>query len=130
VSRPYTIIIYLLGTQFGTFLPFFFLVPTILYPFQQGFLPFILFFSIIRLQSLSNPIHIFMYVPSKNIESPGQEIVCVFTGESYVYLEGNDKSLTDPKVCEGSIEQLPLRFFRQPWVINTERGVRVFGNLE
>lgn len=71
-----------------------------------------------------------MYVPSQNIEDPEQEIVCLFTGESYVYIEGNEKSIIDPKICESAIDQLPPRFFKQPWVINTERGVRVFGNIE
>lgn len=72
-----------------------------------------------------------MYTPSSNIENPEQEIVCLMTGESYVYIEGNDKSIMDPKLREGAIDYLPNRFFKQPWVINKGNGqIRVFGSIE
>jgi hypothetical protein len=72
-----------------------------------------------------------MYTPSHNIENPDQEIVCVMTGESYVYLEGDNKTIMDPKLKEGAIDSLPGRFFTQPWVIRTSEGqIRVFGRLE
>lgn len=71
-----------------------------------------------------------MYTPSSNIENPEQEIVCLMTGESYVYVDGNDKSIMDPKLREGAIDQLPLRFFKSPWVVRSGNGVRVFGRIE
>lgn len=59
-----------------------------------------------------------MYIPSRHFENPEQEVVCLLTGESYVYLEGNDLSLIDPKYHDGAIEQLPQRFFQHPMAIN------------
>lgn len=59
-----------------------------------------------------------MYIPSRHFEEPEQEIVCLLTGESYVYLEGGNLSLIDPKYHEGALEELPERFFRHPWGIN------------
>lgn len=73
-----------------------------------------------------------MYSPTQNFDSPpDQEIVCLMTGESYVYIEGDDLSLIEQKYHNGSIETLPMRFFKQPWVINKGNGqIRVFGNIE
>lgn len=63
-----------------------------------------------------------MYVPSKHFNEPEQEIVCTLTGESYVYLEGNDLSLIDPKYHDGAIEQLPQRFYQSFMGINQGNG--------
>lgn len=63
-----------------------------------------------------------MYIPSRHFEKPEQEIVCLLTGESYVYLEGNDLSIIDPKYHEGSIETLPNRFFQHPIAIAKGNG--------
>ena len=72
-----------------------------------------------------------MYTPSNNVENPEQEIICVMTGESYVYIDGNEKSIMDPKLKDGAIDSLPNRFFMHPWVIKTHDGqIRVFGRLE
>lgn len=71
-----------------------------------------------------------MYTPSSNVENPDQEIVCLMTGESYVHMEGNDNSIIDPKLLVGAIDELPLRFFKQPWVIRSGNGVKVFGRIE
>lgn len=53
-----------------------------------------------------------MYIPSRHFENPEQEIICTLTGESYVYLEGDDLTLIDPKYHDGAIEQLPQRFYQ------------------
>lgn len=73
-----------------------------------------------------------MYVPAQNFEEEQeQEIICLYTGERYVYVDGNDKSLIDPKLVKDSIDLLPLRFFRAPFVVRTSNGqVRVFGRLD
>lgn len=70
-----------------------------------------------------------MYVLSKNLTNHEQEIYCLFTGESYVHLEGNEASLLDPKVLEGALDILPERFYRTPWVIKRPDGqIRVIVN--
>jgi hypothetical protein len=71
-----------------------------------------------------------MYIPSSNIETPEQEVVCLMTGESYVYIEGDKTSIIDPKLCEGAVDSLPTRFFKQPFVVRKGGGIRVFGSLE
>jgi hypothetical protein len=72
-----------------------------------------------------------MYTPSHNVENPEVEIVCLMSGESYVHIEGNDRSIIDPKLKDGAIDTLPLRFFKQPFVVNKGNGqIRVFGSLE
>jgi hypothetical protein len=71
-----------------------------------------------------------MYTPSANVESPDVEIVCLFTGESYVYLEGNNKSIINPGHANQAIDQLPNRFFKQPFVVRRDKGIRVFGSIE
>ena len=63
-----------------------------------------------------------MYVPSRHFENPEQEVVCLLTGESYVYLEGNDLSLIDPKYQEGAIQELPKRFFYHPMAVAKGNG--------
>jgi hypothetical protein len=63
-----------------------------------------------------------MYIPSRHFEEPEQEVVCLLTGESYVYLEGNDMSLIDPKYHDGAIESLPERFFQHPTAIGKGNG--------
>jgi hypothetical protein len=63
-----------------------------------------------------------MYIPSKHFENPEQEVVCLLTGESYVYLEGDDMSLLDTKYHEGAIQELPKRFFYHPMGINKGNG--------
>lgn len=52
------------------------------------------------------------------------------TGESYVYIEGNDLSLIDPKYLNGAIETLPTRFYKQPFIVRKGDGIRVFGSIE
>jgi hypothetical protein len=59
-----------------------------------------------------------VYIPSHHFEEPEQEVVCLLTGESYVYLEGNDLTLIDPKYHDGAIERLPERFFQHPLAVN------------
>lgn len=71
-----------------------------------------------------------MYSPSSNFESPDVEIVCLMTGESYVYIEGNNTSLIDSKYANGAIDALPSRFYKQPFVVRRGDGIRVFGSLE
>jgi len=63
-----------------------------------------------------------MYIPSKHFENPEQEVTCILTGESYVYLEGNDLTLIDAKYHEGAIEELPKRFFQHPTAISKGNG--------
>lgn len=63
-----------------------------------------------------------MYIPSKHFENPEQEIVCLLTGESYVYLEGNDLSLIESRYQEGAIEELPQRFYQHPLAVNKGNG--------
>lgn len=58
-----------------------------------------------------------MYTPSQNVINPDVEIVCPFTGESYVYIEGDDTSAIEPKLAQGAIDMLPERFYRSPWAI-------------
>jgi len=73
-----------------------------------------------------------MYIPAHHFaEEQEQEIVCLFTGERYVYLEGNDLSLIDPKYHEGAIESLPSRFYKMPFIVRHQNGqVRVFGGID
>lgn len=72
-----------------------------------------------------------MYTPSCNIETPDVEIVCPTTGESYVYIEGDDLSLIDPKLHNGAVDVLPKRFFTPPWMIKSFNGqMRVFWKPE
>jgi hypothetical protein len=72
-----------------------------------------------------------MYVPSQNVENPETEVYCALTGESYAYISGHEYSLLDPKICEGAIDNLPERFFKQLWVIRSNNGqIRVFGRVE
>jgi hypothetical protein len=59
-----------------------------------------------------------VYIPSHHFEEPEQEVVCLLTGESYVYLEGNDLTLIDPNYHDGAIERLPERFFQHPLAVN------------
>jgi hypothetical protein len=63
-----------------------------------------------------------MYIPSKHFENPEQEVTCLLTGESYVYLEGDDLSLIEPKYHDGAIEELPKRFFQHPTAITKGNG--------
>lgn len=73
-----------------------------------------------------------MYSPSNNFsEEQDLEIVCLMTGESYVYVEGNEKSIVDPKLTQGAIDLLPSRFFKTPFIRRYPDGqVRVFGSLD
>jgi hypothetical protein len=63
-----------------------------------------------------------MYIPSQHFENPEQEVTCLLTGESYVYLEGSELALIDPKYHEGAIEELPKRFFQHPTAISKGNG--------
>lgn len=73
-----------------------------------------------------------MYVHIKHFtEEPEQEIVCLFTGESYVYMEGNTSTIIDPKYHEDAIDTLPNRFFKTPFIRRYPNGqIRVFGSIE
>lgn len=73
-----------------------------------------------------------MYVPVQNFDvEQDQEIVCLYTGESYVYLEGNENSIIEPKHAQGSCNDLPPRFYKVPFVVRSPNGqVRVFGRLD
>jgi hypothetical protein len=72
-----------------------------------------------------------MYVPAANFEEEqDQEILCVLTGERYVHLQGDEKSIIDPKMLAGAVETLPDRFYFTPFVVHKGNGqVRVFGNI-
>jgi hypothetical protein len=64
-----------------------------------------------------------MYILSKHFETPAeQEIVCPWTGESYVYMECDGLSAIDSKYHEGALETLPRRFYQQPIVFNKGGG--------
>jgi hypothetical protein len=71
-----------------------------------------------------------MYVPAANLKKEvDQEIVCLFTGESYVFLEGDEKTLTEQH--EGAIDSLPSRFYKLPFIKRSSNGqIRVFGSIE
>lgn len=73
-----------------------------------------------------------MYVPASNFDvEQEQEVICLYTGERYVHLEGGDTTLIDPKYLKDSIEILPPRFYKTPFVLRTPNGqVRVFGRLD
>lgn len=73
-----------------------------------------------------------MYVHLKHFtEEPEQEVVCLFTGESYVYLEGDSSSVVHPKYHEDSLEMLPSRFYKLPFIKRYPNGqMRVFGSIE
>lgn len=73
-----------------------------------------------------------MYTPSSNFsEEQDQEIVCLMTGESYVYIEGDEKTIIDSKLTQGAIDNLPSRFFKMPFIKRYPNGqVRVFGSLD
>jgi hypothetical protein len=71
-----------------------------------------------------------MYVPAHNIENPEQEIVCLMTGESYVYLDGDNTSLTRPEHVKDAIDALPPRFYKQPFIVRKGNSIRVFGGIE
>lgn len=72
-----------------------------------------------------------MYIPASNFkEEQDQEIICLLTGERYVYIEGKEGSIIDPSLLNGAIDQLPERFFYSPFVVHKGNGqVRVFGNI-
>ena len=72
-----------------------------------------------------------MYIPSSNFnEEQEQEVVCLLTGERYVYFEDSEKSIIDPKLLNGAIDVLPERFHYNPFVVHKGNGqVRVFGNF-
>jgi hypothetical protein len=72
--------------------------------------------------SIPSPATNIMYIPSKHFENPEQEVTCLLTGESYVYLEGDDLSLIEPKYHDGAIEELPKRFFQHPTAITKGNG--------
>jgi hypothetical protein len=63
-----------------------------------------------------------MYIPSRHFENPEQEIVCLLTGESYVYLEGDDLSIINPKYHDGAIQDLPRRFYQHPIAVGKGNG--------
>ena len=73
-----------------------------------------------------------MYVLSQHFsEEPEQEVVCLFTNERYVHLEGNDKSIIEKKFLEGAVESLPSRFYKMPFIKRYDNGqVKVFGNID
>ncbi len=64
-----------------------------------------------------------MYILSKHFETPAeQEIVCLWTGESYVYMECDSLSAIDSKYHEGALETLPRRFYQTPIVLTKVVG--------
>lgn len=73
-----------------------------------------------------------MYIPASNFsEEQEQEIVCLITGESYVFLEGDEKSVIDPKLCNNCIDYLPSRFYKLPFIVRQSNGqMRVFGGID
>lgn len=73
-----------------------------------------------------------MYVSVNNFEEePDQSIVCLYTGESYVHLEGTNSTLINPDHAKNAIDYLPSRFYKLPFVVRSSNGqVRVFGRLD
>lgn len=73
-----------------------------------------------------------MYVPTHCFETEQDlEIVCLYTGESYVYLEGNDTTIIEQKYVQHAVDSLPPRFYKSPFVLRSPNGqVRVFGRLD
>jgi hypothetical protein len=63
-----------------------------------------------------------MYIPSKHFENPQQEIICPWTGEAYVHLEGDDLTLIDSKYHDGALDRLPRRFYQSPIVMPMGNG--------
>jgi len=73
-----------------------------------------------------------MYVHAKHFkEEPEQQIVCLLTGESYVHMEGDNNSIIDAKYHEDSVDALPARFYKLPFIKRYPNGqMRVFGSIE
>jgi len=73
-----------------------------------------------------------MYVPAHNFnEEQEQEIICLYSGERYVHLEGNDSSIVESKFIKDAVDMLPPRFYKTPFVVKSSNGqVRVFGRLD
>jgi hypothetical protein len=73
-----------------------------------------------------------MYTPSSNFSEEQEiEIVCLMTGESYIHLSGDEKTVMDPKLAQGSVDCLPPRFYKTPFIRRYPDGqVRVFGSLD
>lgn len=73
-----------------------------------------------------------MYTPASNFEEEQeQEIICLYTGERYVHIEGTETSLLEPKYTKDAIDILPPRFYKTPFVLRSPNGqVRVFGRLD
>ena len=67
-----------------------------------------------------------MYILSNKIENPEQEVICPWTGESYVYIE-DINTIEDKTKLEGALEILPERFFKRPIAIRGNDGqVKIF----
>lgn len=73
-----------------------------------------------------------MYVPTHCFETEqDQEIVCLYTGESFVHLQGDDSTLIEQKYVVHAVDALPPRFYKTPFVLRSPNGqVRVFGRLD
>lgn len=73
-----------------------------------------------------------MYIHTKHFKGEqDQEVVCLITGESYVYLEGHDKTLIHPEYLEDALEALPPRFYKMPFIKRQANGhIRVFGSVD
>jgi len=68
-----------------------------------------------------------MYVPSAKLQKD-QEIVCMYTGESYVYVDDSEKENLSPEQLSEAIEILPERFHKHPKVLRAPNGeIRVYG---
>ncbi len=68
-----------------------------------------------------------MYIPTSKLQKD-TEIVCLYTGESYVYVDDNElESLPHDVISEG-VEILPERFHKHPKVLRGPNGeIRVYG---
>jgi len=66
-----------------------------------------------------------MYILSKHFENPEQEIICILTGEAYVYVEVSEDKPLDEKYKEGALETLPRRFSQSPVAIFNKGGGRI-----
>jgi hypothetical protein len=73
-----------------------------------------------------------MYILAQHFEEEqDQEVVCLITGERYVFLEGDDLTLINPKYHEGALQNLPNRFFKTPFIKRYDSGqIRVFGSID
>ena len=68
-----------------------------------------------------------MYIPSSKL-TRDIEIICPYTGESYVYVDEEEAKTLSDDILQDSIEILPERFHKHPRVFKAPNGeIRVYG---